>query len=61
MARVKNGVIAKAKHKKILKKAKGYYGARSKLFKTAKQAVIKAGQYAYSCLLYTSAAADDTP
>ena len=35
------------KHKKILKKAKGYYGARSKLFKTAKQAVIKAGQYAY--------------
>ena len=47
MARVKNGVIAKVKHKKILKKAKGYYGARSKLFKTAKQAVIKAGQYAY--------------
>ncbi len=47
MARVKNGVTAKAKHKKILKKAKGYYGARSKLFKTAKQAVIKAGQYAY--------------
>ena len=47
MARVKNGVIAKAKHKKTLKKAKGYYGARSKLFKTAKQAVIKAGQYAY--------------
>ena len=47
MARVKNGVIAKAKHKKVLKKAKGYYGARSKLFKTAKQAVIKAGQYAY--------------
>ena len=47
MARVKNGVTAKAKHKKVLKKAKGYYGARSKLFKTAKQAVIKAGQYAY--------------
>ena len=47
MARVKSGVIAKARHKKILKKAKGYYGARSKLFKTAKQAVIKAGQYAY--------------
>ncbi|MDH5344315.1 MAG: 50S ribosomal protein L20 [Gammaproteobacteria bacterium] len=47
MARVKRGVIAKARHKKILKKAKGYYGARSKLFKTAKQAVIKAGQYAY--------------
>lgn len=47
MARVKRGVTAKARHKKILDKAKGYYGARSKLFKTAKQAVIKAGQYAY--------------
>jgi len=47
MARVKSGVTAKARHKKILVKAKGYYGARSKLFKTAKQAVIKAGQYAY--------------
>ena len=47
MARVKRGVTAKARHKKILGKAKGYYGARSKLFKTAKQAVIKAGQYAY--------------
>ena len=47
MARVKRGVVAKARHKKILDKAKGYYGARSKLFKTAKQAVIKAGQYAY--------------
>ena len=47
MARVKRGVVAKAKHKKILGKAKGYYGARSKLFKTAKQAVIKAGQYEY--------------
>ncbi len=47
MARVKRGVTAKARHKKVLKKAKGYYGARSKLFKTTKQAVIKAGQYAY--------------
>ena len=47
MARVKRGVVAKARHKKVLGKAKGYYGARSKLFKTAKQAVIKAGQYAY--------------
>ena len=47
MARVKRGVAAKARHKKVLKKAKGYYGARSKLYKTAKQAVIKAGQYAY--------------
>lgn len=47
MARVKRGVVAKARHKKVLGKARGYYGARSKLFKTAKQAVIKAGQYAY--------------
>ena len=47
MARVKRGVIAKSRHKKVLKKAKGYYDARSRLFKTAKQAVIKAGQYAY--------------
>jgi large subunit ribosomal protein L20 len=47
MARVKRGVTAKARHKKVLSKAKGYYGARSKLYKTAKQAVIKAGQYAY--------------
>ena len=47
MARVKRGVIAKARHKKILGKAKGYYGARRKTFKVANQAVIKAGQYAY--------------
>jgi large subunit ribosomal protein L20 len=47
MARVKRAVAAKARHKKVLSKAKGYYGARSKLFRTAKQAVIKAGQYAY--------------
>jgi large subunit ribosomal protein L20 len=47
MARVKRGVIAGARHKKILKKAKGYFNARRKVFRTAKQAVIKAGQYAY--------------
>ncbi|MEM8982282.1 MAG: 50S ribosomal protein L20 [Pseudomonadota bacterium] len=47
MARVKRGVIAKARHKKILGKAKGYYGARRKVYRVAKQAVIKAGQYAY--------------
>ncbi len=47
MARVKRGVIANARHKKVLKKAKGYYGARSKIYRVAKQAVIKAGQYAY--------------
>ena len=47
MARVKRGVTASARHKKILKKAKGYYNARRKVFRVAKQAVIKAGQYAY--------------
>lgn len=47
MARVSRGVQAHARHKKILKKAKGYYGARSKVYRVAKQAVIKAGQYAY--------------
>src|SRR5690606_39731054 len=47
MARVKRGVIAGARHKKILKKAKGYYNARRKVFRAAKQAVMKAGQYAY--------------
>ncbi|MFO6341606.1 50S ribosomal protein L20, partial [Pseudomonas aeruginosa] len=43
MARVKRGVIARRRHKKILKLAKGYYGARSRVFRVAKQAVIKAG------------------
>ena len=47
MPRVKRGVIAHARHKKVLGKAKGYYGARSKIYRVAKQAVIKAGQYAY--------------
>jgi large subunit ribosomal protein L20 len=47
MPRVKRGVQAHARHKKVLKQAKGYYGARSKVFRVAKQAVIKAGQYAY--------------
>ena len=47
MARVKRGVVAKAKHKKILKLAKGYQGARSRVFRVAKQAVIKASQNAY--------------
>jgi len=47
MARVKRGVIAHRRHKKILKLAKGYYGARSRVFRVAKQAVTKAGQYAY--------------
>lgn len=47
MARVKRSVVARARHKKVLKKAKGYYGARRKVYRVAKQAVIKAGQYAY--------------
>jgi large subunit ribosomal protein L20 len=47
MARVKRGTIARARHKKVLKQAKGYYGARSKVYRVAKQAVIKSGQYAY--------------
>ena len=68
MARVKRGVQAKARHKKVLKQAKGFRGARSRTYKVAKQAVMKAGQYAYRdrrqkkrvfrvlwiCLLYTS-------
>lgn len=47
MARVKRGVIARARHKKIFKQAKGYYGRRKNVFRVAKQAVTKAGQYAY--------------
>ncbi|MGD9254916.1 MAG: 50S ribosomal protein L20 [Chromatiales bacterium] len=47
MPRVKRGVTAHARHKKVLKQAKGYYGARRKVYRVAKQAVIKAGQYAY--------------
>jgi large subunit ribosomal protein L20 len=47
MARVKRGVTARRRHKKILKEAKGYYGFRSRVLRIAKQAVTKAGQYAY--------------
>ncbi|MGA1372761.1 MAG: 50S ribosomal protein L20 [Pseudomonadales bacterium] len=47
MPRVKRGVVSRARRKKVLDAAKGYYGARSRSFKVAKQAVIKAGQYAY--------------
>ena len=47
MPRVKRGVQARARHKKVLAKAKGYYGARSRVYRVAHQAVIKAGQYAY--------------
>ncbi len=47
MARVKRGVTARRRHKKVLKAAKGYYGARSRVYRVAVQAVTKAGQYAY--------------
>ena len=47
MPRAKSSVASRARRKKVLKSARGYYGARSRTFKVAKQAVIKAGQYAY--------------
>ena len=47
MARVKRGVRVRARHHKILKQAKGYFGHKSKLFKVANQAVMKSGNYAY--------------
>lgn len=47
MPRVKRGVTAHRRHKKVLKQAKGYYGARSRVYRVAIQAVTKAGQYAY--------------
>ena len=47
MARVKGGIMSHKRRKKVLKLAKGYYGARHRLFRTAKQAVMKSGQYAY--------------
>ena len=47
MARVKRGVTARARHKKVLKLAKGHYGARSRVYRVAHQSVIKAGQYAF--------------
>ena len=47
MARIKGAMMTRKRRKKVLKLAKGYYGAKSKLFKTAKDAVMKSGQYAY--------------
>ncbi|QJC35189.1 50S ribosomal protein L20 [Enterobacteriaceae endosymbiont of Donacia proxima] len=47
MVRVKRGITTKTRHKKIIKQAKGYYGARSRSYRSAFQAVIKSGQYAY--------------
>ena len=59
MARTKRGVVSRAKHKKVLKSVKGQYGRRKNTIRIARQAMEKAMQYAYSCLLYTSDAADD--
>ena len=47
MARVKGAMMTRKRRKKVLKLAKGYFGGKSKLFKTAKEAVMKSGQYAY--------------
>lgn len=47
MARIKGALATRKRRKKVLKLAKGYYGSKSKLFKTAKQAVMKSGNYAY--------------
>ena len=47
MSRVKRGVTARARHRKVLAKAKGYYGARNSVYRVATQAVTRAGQYAY--------------
>ncbi|QJC34004.1 50S ribosomal protein L20 [Enterobacteriaceae endosymbiont of Donacia cinerea] len=47
MVRIKRGVTAKARHKKIIKQAKGYYGSRSRTYRSAFQAIIKSGQYSY--------------
>lgn len=47
MARVKSGTTTAARHKKVLKSARGYYGGKNRLFKTAKESVMRAGQFAY--------------
>ncbi|WMC19653.1 MAG: 50S ribosomal protein L20 [Enterobacteriaceae bacterium PC38] len=47
MTHIKRGVFAHARHKKCIKQSKGYYGARSRVYRVAKQAIIKAGQYSY--------------
>ena len=47
MARVKNGAVTKARHKKVLKAAKGYFGSKHRLYKTAQEQVFHSGAYAY--------------
>ena len=59
MTRVTSGASSHNRHKKIIKSAKGYFGRRKNTFRAANQAVEKAGQYSYRCLLYTSDAADE--
>ena len=54
MARTKRGVVSRAKHNKVLKSVKGQRGRRKNTIRIARQAMEKAMQYAYSCLLYTS-------
>ena len=60
MARTKRGVVSRAKHKKVFKAVKGQYGRRKNTIRVARQAMEKAMQYAYSCLLYTSPSPRDT-
>ena len=47
MARVKNGAVTKARHKKVLKQAKGYFGSKHRLYKSAKEQLMNSGQYAF--------------
>ena len=47
MARVKNGAVTKARHKKVLKEAKGYFGSKHRLYKSAKEQLMHSGQYAF--------------
>ena len=47
MARVKNGAVTKARHKKVLKAAKGYFGSKHRLYKSAKEQLMHSGQYAF--------------
>lgn len=47
MARVKNGAVTKARHKKVLKQAKGYFGSKHRLYKSAKEQLMHSGQYAF--------------
>ena len=60
MARVKRGVTSRAKHKKVFKAVKGQWGRRKNTIRVARQAMEKAMQYAYSCLLYTSPSPRDS-